>query len=71
MINTKQQKQQEPEFNSCYHVHQNQKVIVTDFLSFRFDQPSFTSSKSTIETPEQCVESVLSYQKRHQMCLYC
>ena len=29
-------------------------------------QPTFTCSKSTVETPEQCVKSVQSYQQRHQ-----
>ena len=29
-------------------------------------QPAFTCSNSTIETPEQCVKSVQSYQLKHQ-----
>ena len=51
-----------------FHRRTKFKVIIVwgPLLSMLISQPADACWKSTIETPEQCVKSVQSQQKRHQ-----
>ena len=42
------------------------KSVFHQFMFIQFDKQSFTCSKTTMETREQCVKAVQSLQYRHQ-----